>query len=448
MLFQQQQLVLVLLLISSLNSSLSCCWAMSSSVYPAIQTPRGTADVGGGGGTTAGGDTTTTYSSSSYPGILNYVHRHVHQAHIRRSTTGDDDNEITATTTTTTTTSADEEDDTATTTNIWQPVELMVHNARQRRSSPNGKECHLDREGCTLVNAPLSSSSSSSSLDFLDSAQVVDEYYAWCEDFLQHYLKQQQPGNNNNNNNKNVQVWAFDHNIRMAAVPREQRELRHGGGSTVQGPLGVVHGDYTAISAPRRLHDLAHQPPKANDVWRHRTSRKNDDHQASLLDPTVVQQALAGKRRYAVMNIWRSIDTVHPVTSYPLAFVNAQTVTVPDDVRTLQIHYTDRVGENYLCVAPSEQQQQHEWLFYPRMTFDEVLLIKQWDSAGKWAKTCDGSSSSSANEVNKKDDDDDNTVSTFCIHSAFGLPSDAEPNPQPRKSIEVRCVCIWDADEE
>jgi hypothetical protein len=212
--------------------------------------------------------------------------------------------------------------------------------------------------------------------------------------------------------------------------------------------LGLVHGDYTTVSGPRRLQLLA-EPPKINDVWRDRLT----DSQQALLDPTVVQECLDGQRRFALVNVWRNIDVHHPIAAMPLACVDALTVE-PQDLRVLEVHYQDRVGENFLvcpavtdgenenaasletpsrdATAPSNgtsgpQQPRHRWVYFPGMVYDECMFIKQWDSAGDYAQS-----------LNR-----DRTVSTFAIHSAFQDPTTPH-DARPRQSIEVRCVAIWD----
>jgi hypothetical protein len=82
--------------------------------------------------------------------------------------------------------------------------------------------------------------------------------------------------------------------------------------------------------------------------------------------------------RFALINVWRNIAD-EPVATHALALCDAQTVT-PGDLSVFELHYADRVGENYF----SKQAPGHEWYYYPAMTRDEALLIKQWDSAGPW----------------------------------------------------------------
>ena len=247
-------------------------------------------------------------------------------------------------------------------------------------------------------------------IDFFDQDAVVEKYYPECEKLLAEALAEE-----GNTNSKTFTVRAFDHNVRST---QSDREMKNSSGGTVQTPVAVVHGDYTKVSAPRRIQDLA-EPPKINDIMRGRLG--GDD--ASLLNQDEVQEAIEGKRRYALVNVWRNIRKDEPVLQYPLACVDAVTAN-SDDLRTFQIHYSDRIGENYFCTAG---QGQHHWFYYPKMRFDEAMLIKQWDSSGGIAKGLDV---------------DEEGVSTFAIHSSLLDPT-ASADVQ-RESIEVRCCVIWD----
>jgi hypothetical protein len=122
------------------------------------------------------------------------------------------------------------------------------------------------------------------------------------------------------------------------------------------------------------------------------------------------------------------------VQSLPLACMDSQTLhDAKNDLRVLEIHYQDRIGENFL-VCPSNK---HRWIYYPEMTYNEALLIKQWDSAGDLALKDD-----------RDDDDDNNRISTFSIHSAFLDPCSPLTSAPPRQSIEVRCVAVWNPKDE
>jgi hypothetical protein len=261
-------------------------------------------------------------------------------------------------------------------------------------------------------------------IDFCDQDDVVDTYYPMCEQLVADCINKA-----STITTPIAYVSAFDHNVRsndhssVGKIKPSSHMMKDGGSNTersapqVQNPAGIVHADYTVVSAPRRLHDLSN-PPKLNDVLRPKLICQN---RKSLLDPNVVQEALNGKRRYAFINVWRSIDKENPVKDAHLACIDSLTVG-RDELRTFQIHYTDRVGENYF-VCPSSNDIRHSWYYYPDMTLEEALLIKQWDSCGDIA---DGSKRS-----------------TFAIHSAFLDPTAPKDAPS-RKSIEVRVIVIWD----
>jgi hypothetical protein len=275
----------------------------------------------------------------------------------------------------------------------WQEHAVWVENGR-------GKHFALHRNGFELVDHdPIRSKKD---IDFLSKDDVLDNYYPHCEQLLERYL---------GNSSSAVKVKAFDHNVRKQV------------GETVQKPAGVVHGDYTSVSGPRRL-QLLGEPPKINDVWRERLGAE----QQPLVDPSIVQECIQGKRRYALINVWRNIDPENPVQAMPLGCIDATTHS-DKDLRVLELQYQDRIGENYI-VCPSES---HRWVYFPEMVYEEALLIKQWDSAGDFAQT--------------KERSDDQLLSTFAIHSAFQDPTTPTTAP-PRQSIEVRCVAIWEPDDE
>lgn len=164
----------------------------------------------------------------------------------------------------------------------------------------------------------------STDIDFLDHESVVADYYSHCAD-----LVQQATGARF--------VAAFDHNVRSAVGKKSAKRIQ--GGQQVQGPAHIVHGDYTLTSAPQRMRDLT-KPPGPNDTIG--TLLQDGD---SLLDEEDVKHALAAGR-FAIINVWRNISD-EPVATHPLALCDALTVKTQDLV-VFEIHYSDRVGENYL----------------------------------------------------------------------------------------------------
>ena len=272
------------------------------------------------------------------------------------------------------------------------------------RSLGGGRRRTVDVHGFELLDRPLAKSD----LDFYDHEQVVRDYYPECETILREVTGA-------------ARVRAFDHNIRSTAGNEGGRRIR--GGQQVQGPAHVVHGDYTLTSGPQRLRDLA-MPPGVNDTLRSVLAEGE-----ALLDRAMVDRALAGGGRFAIINVWRNIDA-EPVESQPLALCDGRTVE-PDELVVFEIRYRDRTGENYFA----KHAPRHGWWWYPAMTRDEALLIKQWDSAGGLARS-GGARGDAAGGG-------DRAPCTFSFHTAFKDPA-TPPDARDRQSIEVRCVLLYD----
>ncbi len=282
----------------------------------------------------------------------------------------------------------------------WEGVDLEarrmpVYDAR--RLEATGRRT-LVANGFELLSCPVPASFQ----DFFNHEQVVRSYYPHCADIVRKASGASFAA-------------AFDHNVRSAAGKQSKRRIE--GGQQVQGPAHVVHGDYTLTSAPQRLRDLT-RPPTGNDTL---CAVLADG--VSLLDEDRVERALTSGR-YAIVNVWRNIAH-DPVATHPLALCDAATVS-PEDLVVFEIHYHDRIGENYFA----KHSDDHRWYFYPALTRDEALLIKQWDSAGELARS-NGAHS------------DTGTPCTFSFHSAFEDP-DTPPDAPERWSIEVRCVALFD----
>jgi hypothetical protein len=275
---------------------------------------------------------------------------------------------------------------------------MPVHDAR---ALPASDRRTLEANGFELLTAPLATAD----FDFFDNEQVLRDYYPACAEIVRRASGA-------------AHVVAFDHNVRSAAGKHGKQRIK--GGQQVQGPSRVVHGDYTLSSAPTRLRDLAN-PPGLNDTVR---SLLADGE--TLLDPETVERTLANGR-YAIINVWRNIAE-EPVETHPLALCDATSVR-PEDLVVFEIHYHDRVGENYFAKHADE----HEWYVYPGLTRDEALLIKQWDSAGPLARSNGALADSSSAD----------TPCTFSFHTAFEDPT-TRPDAPERWSIEVRCIALYD----
>jgi len=266
---------------------------------------------------------------------------------------------------------------------MFESKEVSVRNAR------SGLAMTLDVHGFELRESPTTMQYG----EFYVEDTILRNYYPECQEVIKRVT------------GASI-VVAFDHNLRSASGKKASSAIK--GGSSVQSPASLVHGDYTLTSGPRRLEQLC-LPPKVNDTL------------GKLLGgPVVSQEAfqLAKSVRFAIVNLWRSIRD-EPVEVLPLACCDA-TTTAAEDLCVFEIHYADRIGENYFAA----HSPRHQWYYYPRMVRDEALLLKQWDSQGELA----GQGGSKA---------------TFTLHSAFCDPT-APETAADRESIEVRCICIWE----
>jgi len=145
-----------------------------------------------------------------------------------------------------------------------------------------------------------------------------------------------------------------------------------------------VHNDYTVRSGYTRAQQLL----------------------APYVDSVDIKQALSG--RFAIINVWRPIT---PVERDPIAFLPWDTVK-PEDVQTVQLIYTHRIGETYRVF----HSDRHRWVYWSHMQPNEVVMFKTFDSA-------------------------DDGRARHALHSAVEI---GEPNAAARQSIEVRTLCFFD----
>ena len=225
---------------------------------------------------------------------------------------------------------------------------------RNMRSVASGFS--LEREGVRLVTAP------SRVDDFYDEAQIRNIYYPEAERLVAELTGASR-------------VVIFDHTIRRRVPGVSDRST-----GLPRQPVPRVHVDYTVKSGPQRVRDLL--PDEADELLRH---------------------------RFSVINVWRPIRG--PLQDSPLAVSDAQSVRFDDLVAT-DLMYTDRTGEIYM-VRFNESQR---WYYAPRMSPDEVLAFKCYDSAA------DGRA-------------------RFAPHAAFEDPS-APLDAWPRESIELRTLAF------
>ena len=169
-------------------------------------------------------------------------------------------------------------------------------------------------------------------------------------------------------------IEVFDHTRRAASDSLRRNQV-------MREPSSVIHNDYTPWSAERRLRDIL---------------------------PGEAEMLLS--RRFAIVNIWRSI--AGRVETNPLAFCDSRTLADGDLVEVTR-QAKDRIGQ----IQMARFNPDHDWVYFPAMEEGEVALIKTYDSA------TDGRT-------------------RFTIHTAFSDPSSPE-GAMPRQSIETRCFAFF-----
>jgi hypothetical protein len=208
----------------------------------------------------------------------------------------------------------------------------------------------LDREGFELRPHQTAVS------NFYDAAEVRAIYYPEVEHLLTAATGA-------------TRAVAFEHDVRCST---------RRGVSDVRGPVNVVHDDYTEVSAPERVR--LYLPAEADALLR---------------------------RRYAVINVWRSIKGT--VRDTPLAVCDAQSMRPTDLSPTTQ----GVKHEVYMFHFSAN----HRWYYFSAMGAAEALLLKCFDSIR------DGRT-------------------RFTAHTAFADPT-APPDAPARESIEVRALVFF-----
>lgn len=222
----------------------------------------------------------------------------------------------------------------------------------------------VDDAGFALYRAP------SAIGDFYDDALVRRDYYPEVANFLRVTLGARD-------------VVVFDHNQRSAR--------RAAAGQTgVRTPVDAAHNDYTPQSGPRRAAEILAEAGRP----------------------------AYGGHRMVLINLWRPI--IGPVQDVPLAVCDARSAAPADFVPTDIHHFGEEdleqprhSGEIYsVRFNPA-----HRWYYASDMQPDEVLLLKNWDSAAA-------------------------THAAWTPHTGFRNPL-APSTAVPRESIEARALVVF-----
>ncbi len=234
------------------------------------------------------------------------------------------------------------------------PHEVVVHDGWAR-----AKTFALDREGFAFreFHSPFEA--------WDDDNAIRAKFYGEVEKFVK-----QQVGAK--------RVVIFDHTIRAQTNLAQTRSETS---TSRRAPVMNIHCDYTPNSGPLRVRQLL--PNEAGELLKHRV---------------------------AFYNFWKPLR--RPVEERPLAMCDV-TTSREDEFITMKLRYRDRDGEIFVM----RYSPQHRWWYFPRMTPDNVILLKTYDSA------TDGRA-------------------RFVGHSAFEDPN-TPPNAPMRESIEIRTMAFF-----
>ena len=232
---------------------------------------------------------------------------------------------------------------------------LDPHSMQVENGRPRAGEFSLDKNGFAFVEHKTQVR------DFFATDRLQADYYPEVEQLIKKISGA-------------TRVMAFDYTLRSGDESEREAKL-------VREPILSAHNDYTEWSGPQRVRDLL---------------------------PDEAETLLNG--RFAIIQVWRAIN--QPIESNPLAIADAQSVEF-EDLLIAERRYPNRVGQTYRL----RYNGQHRWFYFPRMTRNEALVFKVFDSAN------DGRA-------------------RFTAHTAFKDPG-TPPNAPPRQSIEARALAFF-----
>lgn len=217
----------------------------------------------------------------------------------------------------------------------------------------------LDRQGFVFRHDP-----GSVIADFYDAGMIEDRYYEKVADLIK-----RETGASD--------VVVFDHTYRSS------RELLPGESDANQ-PVFNAHSDYTNESGPGRAMDVA-----------------GDLHARAIEE-----------QRYWIVNVWRPINGT--VEQKPLALCDIRSMHA-EDFAAARIRFPNGRNGGVMAIR---YRDEHRWVYFPKMSVEEVLLLKSFDPRAKGARR-------------------------FGAHCAVDEP-DMSGNERIRESIEIRAVAIFD----
>jgi len=202
---------------------------------------------------------------------------------------------------------------------------------------------------------------------FTDEQAIRSVYYEECRNLLKDLTGASR-------------VHIFNHKVRRGPTQWHHLGL-HGKNLANRGPVTRTHVDQSYAGAELRLRwEFSDAPHEADEL---------------------------AKGRYQIINIWRPIETI---LKDPIAVADSNSVPDADLVGAVMVE-DDFEGESWVV----RHNPEHRWYFKGRMTPQDVLLIKCFDS--------------------------NISVARRALHSAFEDPRYREE--ASRQSIEVRCLVCY-----
>ncbi|KAK4118634.1 hypothetical protein N657DRAFT_605963 [Parathielavia appendiculata] len=206
----------------------------------------------------------------------------------------------------------------------------------------------------------------SSEKEFIDEQAIRSIYYEECKSLLKLVTGASR-------------IHIFNHKVRRGPTQWHHLGL-HGKNLANRGPVTRTHVDQSYVGAELRLRWEFPNPKEADELLR---------------------------GRYQIINIWRPIAII---LKDPIAVADANSVPDSDLVGARMVE-DDFEGESWVV----RHNPNHRWHFKYRMTPQDVLFIKCFDS--------------------------ETSVARRALHSAF--EDLAHRDEVSRQSIEVRCLVLY-----
>jgi hypothetical protein len=238
------------------------------------------------------------------------------------------------------------------------PAQYEVHEVTIRDGRPQRDRFRLDTHGFVFVDHETQVK------DFVDQGEVKCIYEPEVQALIKRYSGASE-------------VVVINHGIRFGDEARRNA-------TGARAPVKRVHSDYTENTARWWLREIV------SDAEAERRMKK----------------------RFAIIQVWRPIRG--DVMIDPLAICDARSIPRECFILVQRRYPNRRTGEFYqIAYHPS-----HVWFWFPRMTRNEALVFKVFDS-------------------------DENKPARRTPHTAFDHPA-PPPNAPPRESIETRMFAFFD----